>query len=111
MSRVSCLRRDPPTCACGSTRSPSVTDAEEDEPALWLHIEGKDVHWPEAPTSVFTALLDALRKGVQAGTEYIARGALGTRPTSAIRSACDFRIVGLQSGSLRVGIRLTRTVR
>ena len=83
-----------------------VTEAEENEPALWLRIEGKDVHWPEAPTSVLTALLDALRKGVQAGTEYIVRGALGTRPTSAIRSACDFRIIGLQTGSLRVGVRL-----
>jgi hypothetical protein len=53
-----------------------------------------------------TALLDAFRKGVQAVAEYLAKGKLARRPPAALKALCDWRLVALQPGSLRVGIRL-----
>jgi hypothetical protein len=78
----------------------------EDQAELWLRIEGNSVGWREASTSVTTAILDALRKGVQAVTEVVATGGLGARPTAELKRACDLQLVAIAPGSLRVGLRL-----
>ena len=80
--------------------------AEVNDCDVWLRILGPSLSWPEAPTSVLTAFLDALRKGVQALTEYLATGSLTTRPTKELKRACDLRVVAFQPGSLCVGVRL-----
>ena len=40
-------------------REAARTDAD-----VWLRLYGRDIEWPEVPTSVLTAALDAFRKGV-----------------------------------------------
>jgi hypothetical protein len=80
--------------------------AEEQDAEVWMRIAGAEIVWPEAPTSVLTNFLDTFRKGVQAAAEWLRSGALSTRPTKALKHACDLRVIGLQPGSLRVGIRL-----
>jgi len=81
-------------------------EAEEQMPELWLRVEGPDVVWPETPTSVLTNFLDTLRKGIQVVAEWLTVGDVSTRPTKALKRACDLRIVALQPGSLKVGLRL-----
>jgi len=73
---------------------------------VWLSVTGKTIEYRRASTSVLTEMLDVLRKGVQAVTEVIATGSLGTRPTSDLKRACDLQLVALVPGSLRVGLRL-----
>jgi hypothetical protein len=80
--------------------------AEANDADVWLRIIGPSPGWPEAPTSIVTALLDSLRKGVQAIAEFLSTGHLTTRPTKELKHACDLRIVAFQPGSLRVGVRL-----
>jgi hypothetical protein len=83
-----------------------VSAAEESEAELWLRIHGRDIEAHAAPTSVLTAFLDALRKGVQSVAEFVETGRLTTRPTASLKQACDLRVVALQAGSLRIGVRL-----
>lgn len=73
---------------------------------VWLRLIGPSLIWPEAPTSVLTAFLDSLRKGVQTLTEYLATGSLTTRPTKELKRACDLRVVAFHAGSLCIGVRL-----
>lgn len=80
--------------------------AEAAEAQVWLRIQGKGAAWPEASTSILTTFLDTLRKGVQAATECIYTSTLSTRPTKALKQACDLQIATLQPGSVQVGLRL-----
>lgn len=79
---------------------------EESQAELWLAVKGRGIGEGVGPASVLTALLDAFRKGVQAVAEYIYAGQLARRPTSALKHACDWQVVALRPGSLKVGIRL-----
>ncbi len=81
-------------------------EAEINESDVWMRLLGPSLSWPEAPTSVVTAFLDALRKGIQAIAEYTATGNLTTRPTKELKKACDLRVVAFQPGSLCVGVRI-----
>jgi len=76
------------------------------EAELWMRIEGPELEIGDAPTSVITALLDILRRGVQSVAEFLQRGVVGTRPTASMKEACDLRIVGWMPGSVQVGLRL-----
>lgn len=76
------------------------------EAELWMRIEGPTINIGDAPTSVVTALLDILRRGVQSVAEFIQRGAVGIRPTASLKEACDLRIVDWLPGSVQVGLRL-----
>jgi len=80
--------------------------AEEAEAPVWLRIQGPEVSWPEAPSSILATFLANFRKGVQAATEWSLNKGLSTRPTKAIKQACDLRVMSLQPGSVQVGIRL-----
>jgi hypothetical protein len=80
--------------------------AETQEADVWIRIAGAEVIWPDAPTSVLTNFLDTFRKGVQAATEWMSSGSLAARPTQLLKHACDFRVVGLQPGSLSIGVRI-----
>lgn len=82
-----------------------ITSALSQEAELWMRIEGPEIEIGDAPTSVITALLDILRRGVQSVAEFLQRGAVGTRPTASMKEACDLRIVGWMSGSVQVGLR------
>ena len=75
------------------------------EAELWMRIEGPDIEIGDAPTSVVTALLDILRRGIQSVGEFLQRGSVGTRPTASMKEACDLRIVGWMPGSVQVGLR------
>jgi hypothetical protein len=63
--------------------------AEEAEAPVWLRIQGPEVSWPEAPSSILATFLANFRKGVQAATEWSLNKGLSTRPTKAIKQACD----------------------
>jgi len=82
------------------------TALEASDPDVWLRIVGPTLAWPDAPTSILTAFLDAFRKGVQAVAEFLDTGHLTTRPTKELKRACDLRIVAFQAGSLCVGMRV-----
>jgi len=81
-------------------------EVEAADAELWLRVAGSGLHWPDAPTSILTTFLNTLRKGIQAGAEWLYTGGLSTRPTLALKSACDLRVVAFQTGSVRVGLRL-----
>jgi hypothetical protein len=81
-------------------------EAEDSAAQVWIRITGPDIAWPEAPTSVVTNFLDTFRRGVQACTEWLESGHLSTRPTAGILRASDLRVVGMQAGSLIIGVRL-----
>jgi hypothetical protein len=81
-------------------------DAEINESDVWLRMVGPTLGWPEAPTSIVTAFLDAFRKGVQAVAEFTTTGHLTTRPTKELKRACDLQIVAFQAGSLSIGVRV-----
>jgi len=80
--------------------------AEEYDADVWLRLYGRDIQWPEVPTSVLTAALDAFRKGVQMVAQLISSGQVTTRPRRELRRACDMRVVAFRPGSLRIGLRL-----
>ena len=80
--------------------------AEEYDADVWLRLYGRDIEWPEVPTSVLTAALDAFRKGVQMVAQLISSGQLTTRPRRELRRTCDMRVVAFRPGSLYVGLRL-----
>lgn len=73
---------------------------------LWMRVTGPTLDEPDAPSGVLTAVLDAFRKGLQAGTEHAHLGTLSTRPTAEIQRAVDIRVASLREGSLRIGINL-----
>jgi hypothetical protein len=83
-----------------------ATALEEAQAELWLAVKGRGIGDGVGPASILTALLDAFRKGVQAVTEFLHAGQLARRPTSAVKDACDWQVVALTAGSLKVGIRL-----
>ncbi len=80
-------------------------DAEVNECDVWLRIVGPNLAWPEAPTGIVTAFLDAFRKGVQAIAVFTSRGDLATRSTKDLKRACDLHIVAFQAGGLCIGLR------
>jgi hypothetical protein len=73
---------------------------------VWLRLKGRGMAWPDAPTSVLTAYLDAFRKGVQTVVEFDQAGHLATRPTKELKNACDLQVAALMPGSLCIGIRV-----
>jgi hypothetical protein len=79
---------------------------EEARADLWLALEGRGIGEGVGPTSVLTAVLDALRKGVQTVAEFLHAGRLGRRPPAALKSTCDFGVVALLPGCLKIGVRL-----
>lgn len=76
---------------------------------LWLRIHGPGIELDDAPTSLITTPVDALRKGVQMVAELLDTGSLATRPTKDLMSACDLRLAGLMPGSVQIGLRLPQT--
>jgi hypothetical protein len=64
---------------------------EEEETDVWIRLQGSSIQWPETPTSILTAFLDALRKGIQTVAEFQAFGGLAKRPTAELKRACDLR--------------------
>jgi hypothetical protein len=83
-----------------------VADAAQAIVPLWLRLLGQDIELGSAPSSVVTATIDLLRVGVQAIAEFTQRGAVGSRPTDALKKACDLRLVGWAPGSVQVGLQL-----
>jgi len=80
---------------------------EEHAADIWMQVAGAELTWPEAPTSILTNLLDALRKGVQVAAEWLLKGGeLSTRPTKELKRACDLRVLAMEPGSVRVALRL-----
>jgi hypothetical protein len=79
---------------------------EESQAELWLAVKGRGIGDGVGPASVLTALLDAFRKGVQAVAEFLYAGQLARRPTAALKQMCDWQVVALHPGSLKVGLRL-----
>jgi hypothetical protein len=73
---------------------------------LWIRIVGASITGGSAPSSVLTAVLDIVRKGVQAAAEFLASGTLSTRPTAELKRACDLRAVAFVPGSLQIGLAL-----
>jgi hypothetical protein len=83
-----------------------VAELREEHIDVWVRIKGAEVELESAPTSIVTAVLDALRKGVQSVAEVMTRGELSTRPTKELKEAADMRVVALAPGSLQIGLRV-----
>lgn len=73
---------------------------------IWMRLKGEEIELGDAPTSIITKMLDTLRRGVQTVAEFLEKGVVSTRPTAAIKQACDLRIVAWMPGSVQVGLRL-----
>ena len=88
-----------------------VAETERLESDIWVKAEGVEVAWPQARSSVLTAVLDSLRKGIQNAAQHLMGvGASGGRPLEALKQACDLEVLALQPGSLMVGLRLPDVV-
>ena len=80
--------------------------AAREQAPLWIRLVGPRARWGETPSSVVTAFLDALRKGVQTiASSLAARNNLG-RPPTELQLACDFEVALFAEGSFEVGVRL-----
>jgi hypothetical protein len=80
--------------------------AEVHESDAWLAILGPARDWPEVPASIVTALLEALRQGVQAVAEFASTGQQTASPTGQLARACDFRITTFRPGGTGIGLRI-----
>ena len=76
--------------------------AEEHDSDVWLRVVGPPQDWPEVPTSIVTALLEALRGGVRAIVAF----ASTTLPVDALERACDLRIVAFRLWGQCIGLRV-----
>lgn len=77
---------------------------------LWIRVVGASIAGGSVPTSVLTAVLDIVRKGVQTAAEFLTIGTLSTRPTAELKRACDLRAVAFVPGSLQIGLALPDNV-
>jgi hypothetical protein len=80
--------------------------AEVQESDAWLTILGPARDWPEVPTSIVTALLEAFRQGVQAVAEFASTGPQTASPNGPLARACDFRITAFRPGGTGIGLRI-----
>jgi hypothetical protein len=80
--------------------------ALRDRAHLWLRLVGPKARWGEMSTSVLTAFLDAVRKGVQSIATYDATGRPSKRPPIEIIRACDLELINIAPGSFQIGLRL-----
>ena len=71
-----------------------------------MRLIGPRIHLRDTPTSVLTNMLDAVRKGIQAIAELRLKGQRSARPTAELKRLCDFRVLALAPGSLRILMRL-----
>ena len=76
------------------------------EADIWLRLRGDGLEWPDAPTSVVTAYLDALRKGLQSVIEYNMTGVVAGRPSRAARRFSNIQVSTVMAGSVCIGINL-----
>lgn len=76
------------------------------EADIWLRLLGDGLEWPDAPTSVVTAYLDALRKGLQSVIEYNLNGGLAGRPSRAARRFSNIQVSKVMAGSVCIGVNL-----
>jgi hypothetical protein len=83
-----------------------ATFAESEAASLWLKLVGERARWKETPSSVLTAFLDALRKGVQTVAEYNLIGRIPRHPSPELQRACDFELLSFQPGSLTLAMKL-----
>lgn len=83
-----------------------VCDAQANAVDLWMRLEGPRLAWPDVPVSVLAAYLDSFRKGIRTVAEILVPGKLETAARSSLRRLCDFRVTALETGSLRVGLRI-----
>jgi hypothetical protein len=80
--------------------------AEVHDSDAWLGIFGPPQDWPEVPTSIVTALLEAFRKGVQAIAEFASTGQPTARPDGELERACDLRITAFRLWGPCIGLRI-----
>lgn len=71
-----------------------------------MRLIGPRIRLRDTPTSVLTNMLDAVRKGIQAIAELRLKGQRAARPTAELKRICDFRVLALAPGSLRILMRL-----
>jgi hypothetical protein len=83
-----------------------TTLAESEAASLWLKLVGERARWRETPSSVLTAFLDALRKGVQTVAGYNLIGRIPRQPSVELQRACDFELLSFQPGSLTLAMKL-----
>jgi hypothetical protein len=72
----------------------------------WLAIFGPPQDWPEAPMSIVTALLDALRNGVHTVAELAATEQQIAHAPDELERACDLRIVAFRVRGPCIGVRV-----
>lgn len=82
-----------------------VPEALEQDAHLVMRLEGTGLRWPEAPVSVLTSFLDALRKGIQA-VAGLGEGGRRAHLTREIKEACDLRVAAILPGSLELALRI-----
>lgn len=83
-----------------------ATDAARQQASLWIRLVGPRARWGETPSSVVTAFLDTLRKGVQSIATSLSTGRSIGRPSNELHLACDFEVARFAEGSFEVGVRL-----
>ncbi len=82
-----------------------VPEAVEQDAHLVMRLEGNRLKWPEAPASVLSSFLDALRKGIQT-VAALGEGGRPARLSREIKEACDLRVAAILPGSLELALRI-----
>jgi hypothetical protein len=80
--------------------------AEVHDSDVWLRIVGPPQDWPEVPTSIVTALLEAFGQGVRAVGEFASPEEQTTRPNGELERAYDLRIVAFRLEGPCIGLRI-----
>ena len=82
-----------------------ISSAEMYKAPLWLSLEGKNLRVSEISTKLLTLWLDKFRKAVTTVAEFLENGQLALRTPLSIITKTDPKIVALQPGSIRIGIK------
>jgi hypothetical protein len=84
-----------------------IMSAQAARAPLWLGLEGAGLSSENIRTSLLAGWLERLRKSVIAVADFaLSREATRGRRPQMISEAYDFRLVGFQSGSLKIGLEV-----
>lgn len=87
-----------------------INSAEMYKAPLWISLEGRNLHVSEISAKLLTQWLDKFRKSVSTVAEFIENGQLALRTPPSIIAKTDPKIVSLQPGSIRIGLKYPEEV-
>ena len=88
-----------------------VGESVESAAPLWMVLEGEDISHREISSRLLSEWLERFRKAVYGVSAFLRDGTtrLGGRPEAILLGLTDPKVVALQPGSIRVGLRFSNS--